>query len=672
MSRVLWLGLLALIITACTSQPPSPPPGNGIISGTVRIASQNTLSASDLTAPFVEGEIIVQFKPQVGLQSLNRLSVGGVELQQVRPLGLERTFLYRANLNRSETLALLQQLQGQSDVAYAHPNYLLFAQAIPNDPEYSKQRWHYEAIRLPEAWDIEKGTSSPVTVAVIDGGVPTDHPDFAGKLLSGYDFYSDAATSGDGDGRDPNPEDTAPNTDYHGSHVTGTVAAATNNNLGVAGVSWGARVVPIRALSGGSGTLADVADALHWAAGLRVNGVPDNSNPAKVINMSLGAPVACTSAPALQQAINEASAAGAVIVVAAGNSNADASTFTPAGCSGVITVGATDRSGNRAFYSNYGTRIDVMAPGGDTRNNPSNGVLSTINSNNYGFKQGTSMAAPHVAGVLALMKSRKPSLTPGEALTILKQTARPLSDAQCNRSSGNDCGAGLIDAKAALDRLSAPPAPALSLTAAPASLSLNPGGNATINIGVNRSNFSGPVTLTLSGQPSGVTGSFSPNPTEANSALSLSVGSGVGPGSYTLVIGGSGGEASAETRIILTVTEPQAPPPPTASLEGTLLTLFGVSGDTILCAEEITITQNVLSSPFNFSNLPADRQYKLQGWKDVNGNGNTDAGDLFAWYTESGNVALLNVGRSGLQLRLEPYVSPQPLLRPAQIFPPCR
>jgi|GEM_PF-5324294 len=234
MSRVLWLGLLALIIIACTSQP-STPPGNGVISGTVRIALQNTLSASDLTAPFVEGEIIVQFKPQVGLQSLNRLSVGGVELQQVRPLSLERTFLYRANLNRSDTLALLQQLQEQRNVEYAHPNYLLFAQAIPNDPQYSNQRWHYEAIRLPEAWDIENGTSSPVIVAVIDGGVPTGHPDFAGKLLPGYDFYSDAATSGDGDGRDPNPEDTAPGTDYHGSHVTGTVAAATNNNLGVPG-----------------------------------------------------------------------------------------------------------------------------------------------------------------------------------------------------------------------------------------------------------------------------------------------------------------------------------------------------------------------------------------------------------------------------------------------------
>ena len=224
---LVYLRLLSLPVRA------NPPPHPATGSSAERFASPHKTPCPPVTSPCLE--IIVQFKPQVSLQSLNRLSVGVVELEQVRPLSLERTFLYRANLNREDTLALLHQLQEQSDVAYAHPNYLLFAQAIPNDPEYSNQRWHYEAIRLPEAWDIEKGTSSPVTVAVIDGGVPTGHPDFAGKLLPGYDFYSDAATSGDGDGRDPNPEDTAPGTDYHGSHVTGTVAAATNNNLGVPG-----------------------------------------------------------------------------------------------------------------------------------------------------------------------------------------------------------------------------------------------------------------------------------------------------------------------------------------------------------------------------------------------------------------------------------------------------
>jgi len=650
-------------VSITVSAPPQPSPGS--ISGTVRIAA----TAETQTARFVPGEIIVRFKPSVILQSVETLSVGGVSLQRLRSLSLENTHLYRATLDSTGTLAAVAALKARSNVVYAEPNFILEPLLTPNDPRYPEQ-WHYGAIRLPEAWDIETGSNS-VRVAVIDSGIFSAHTDLASKLLSGYDFVSDASIAGDADGRDPNPEDTGSGSDFHGTHVTGTVGAASNNATGVAGVSWGARLVPVRALSSEGGTLADVADALRWAAGLGVAGVPANTNAAEIINLSLGGQVTCAPASTMQQAINDVLAAGKIIVVAAGNSNAEASTFTPAGCSGVITVGATDRSGNRAFYSNYGPRIDVMAPGGDTRNNPSNGVLSTINNNNYGFKQGTSMAAPHVAGVLALMKSRKPDLTPGEALTILKETARPLSASQCNRPSGSDCGAGLIDAKAALDRLAAPPAPALSLTAAPASLSLNPGGNATINIGVNRSNFSGPVTQTLVGQPSGIAGSFNPNPTSANGALSLSVSSGVSPGSYTLVISGNGGGASAETRILLNVTQPQTPPPPTASLNGTLLTLFGVSGGTILCAEEITITQNILSSPFNFPNLPANRQYRLQGWKDVNGNNQTDAGDLFAWYTEGGQVALLSVGRSNLQLVLEPYVAPQPAPLPAQLFPRC-
>jgi len=664
MSRVLCLGLLALIIIACTSQPSTPPPGNGVISGTVRIALQNTLSASDLTAPFVEGEIIVQFKPQVGLQSLNRLSVGGVELQQVRPLGLERTFLYRANLHRSNTLALLQQLQEQSNVAYAHPNYLLFAQAtIPNDPQYSNQRWHYEAIRLPEAWDIEKGTSSPVTVAVIDGGVPTGHPDFAGKLLPGYDFYSDAATSGDGDGRDPNPEDTAPDTDYHGSHVTGTVAAATNNNLGVAGVSWGAQVVPIRALSGGSGTLADVADALRWAAGLSVNGVPANSNPAKVINMSLGGPMACTSAPALQQAINEASAAGAIIVVAAGNSNADASTFSPAGCSGVVTVGATNASGSRAWYSNYGTRIDVMAPGGEA----GQPVFSTLASGAYGGKAGTSMAAPHVAGVLALMKSKNPNLTAAEAVNILKETASPLDAAACNRPSGSECGAGLVDARAALDRLNAPPPRSLALSASPNALSLNTGTQASVTITLYRRNFTEPVSLSVSGQPSGTSPSFSPNPA-AGSSTTLTIPAGSTPGSYSLLVRGSadvGGQTiEAETRIALTVQPPPPPPPPSQNIQGTRIYFDAVLRESPTLSlrpdfNPLVISQSGTQAPYIRTGLSTTGLvgYRISAWKDVNGNGQQDVGDLFGWYRVDGRIANVMPDASSIDIVLEPILS---------------
>lgn len=653
-------------VSVTVLEPPAPPPpGNGTISGTVRISLQTALPPTDLSAPFVEGELIVQFRPQVSLQSLDRLSAAGVELEQVRPLGLERTFLYRAGLNRAETLAALAELQRRSDVAYAHPNYLLFAQATPNDPQYNNQRWHYEAIGLPQAWDLETGSSNPVTVAVIDGGVVAGHPDLAGKLLPGYDFYSDAASSGDGDGRDSNPEDTAPGSDYHGNHVTGTVAAATNNGLGVAGVAWGARLVPVRALSAGSGTLADVADALRWAAGLSVAGVPANANPAKVINMSLGGPVACTNAPALQQAINEASNAGALIVVAAGNSNVEASTFSPAGCSGVVTVGATNAAGNRASYSNYGSRIDLMAPGGEP-DGPQ--VVSTLASGQYGGKAGTSMAAPHVAGVLALMKSKKPTLTAAEAISLLKETAKPLSATQCNRPSGSECGAGLLDARAALERLNTPPPRSLVLSASPNALSLNTGQSAQVTLDIARTNFTEAVALSVTGQPAGTTPSFNPPSPVAGNSTTLTIPAGNTPGAYTLVVRGSasvsGQTVEAETRITLSVQQPPTTPPPVQNIQGTRIYFDAVLRETPTLSllpdfNPTTITQTGIQAPYTRTGLSTSGLvgYRISAWKDVNNNDIQDEGDLFGWYRTNGNIAYVMPDASNINIVLEPVFS---------------
>ncbi|AWR85994.1 peptidase S8 and S53 subtilisin kexin sedolisin [Meiothermus taiwanensis WR-220] len=636
-----------------------------MISGSVRIALQTALPSADPVAPFVEGELIVQFKPQVSLQSLGRLSAAGVELQQVRLLGLERTFLYRASLNRTDTLAVLAELQRRNDVAFAHPNYLLFSQATPNDPQYNNQRWHYEAIGLPQAWDIETGSSNPVTVAVIDGGVVAGHPDLAGKLLPGYDFYSNAADSGDGDGRDNNPEDTAPGSDYHGNHVTGTVAAATNNGLGVAGVSWGARLLPVRALSAGSGTLADVADALRWAAGLSVAGVPDNQNPAQVINMSLGGPVPCSHAPALQQAINVANSRGAIIVVAAGNSNVEASTFSPAGCSGVVTVGATNAEGNRASYSNYGSRIDLMAPGGEPGGLQ---VVSTLASGQYGGKAGTSMAAPHVAGVLALMKSKKPSLTAAEAISLLKETARRLSAAQCNRPSAGDCGAGLVDARAALQRLNTPPPRSLVLSASPNALSLNTGQSAQVTLSIARTNFTEAVALSVTGQPAGTTPSFNPPSPVTKDSTTLTIQAGNNPGTYTLVVRGSasaGGQTiEAETRITLTVQQPPTTPPPAQNIQNTRIYFDAVLRETptlslLLDFNPTTITQTGTQAPYTRANLSTTGLvgYRISAWKDVNNNGTQDEGDLFGWYRVGGQIATVMPDASNINIVLEPILS---------------
>lgn len=419
---------------------------------------------------FVPGELIVRFRPGAKLRQGAVLMANGVRLGLVRDLALENTQLVRAVVrDKQATLELLKSLKGRSDVLYAQLNYIRRAFKTPNDALYPYQ-WHYPAMNLPQAWDLETGNSNPVTVAVIDTGILSGHPDFTGKLLPGYDFISDPDIANDGDGRDNDPEDPGDEPggqgSYHGSHVAGTVAATTNEGEGVAGVSWGAKILPVRVLGVGGGTDADILDAILWSAGLSVSGVPANPNPAQVINMSLGGTAKCSDFPLWQDAISKASAKGSIIVVAAGNENMDASNFIPASCTGVITVGATETRGYRAPYSNYGSRIDVMAPGGDTsvdRNGDgyADGVLSPIRKDSDGsyiwaFYQGTSMASPHVAGLVALMKSKKPSLTFSEALSVLKQTARPLSATACQRSSASDCGAGLVDAAAALQALSGP------------------------------------------------------------------------------------------------------------------------------------------------------------------------------------------------------------------------
>jgi serine protease len=227
--------------------------------------------------------------------------------------------------------------------------------------------------------------------------------------------------------------------------VAGTIAAKTNNGLGVAGVAYNARVVPVRVLGKCGGYTSDIADAIIWASGGTVSGVPANANVAKVINMSLGGGGACGTTT--QNAINSARSRGTVVVVAAGNENQNASNSNPANCAGVVTVAATNRNGARAPYSNYGAVVDVAAPGGDA-----NGyILSTLNAgtqapgaDNYANYQGTSMATPHVAGVAALMLARNSALTPDEIEAKLKSTARPFP------GTCSQCGAGIVDAGAAV------------------------------------------------------------------------------------------------------------------------------------------------------------------------------------------------------------------------------
>ncbi len=391
-----------------------------------------------------------------------------VQLEYRRPLAIGADVV-RVGAGRAMSEEELEQLAAevaaQPDVEYAEVDRLLKPLATPNDSMYNQQ-WHYfestGGIRLPTAWDTTNG--SGVRVAVIDTGY-RPHADLAANIVGGYDFISDTFVANDGGGRDSDARDPGDwmnagqcgggyppsfaSSSWHGTHVAGTVAAVTNNSTGVAGVAYGAKVVPIRVLGKCGGLTSDIADAIVWAAGGSVSGVPSNPYPARVINMSLGGGGSCSST--MQSAINSARSNNAVVVVAAGNEATNAANSMPANCSGVIAVAATNRSGGRAYYSNYGNVVDLAAPGGDVRVSGSNGILSTLNtgtttpgSDTYAFYQGTSMAAPHVAGVAALVLSVNSALTPDGVESLLKSTARPFP------ASCSGCGVGIVDAAAAV------------------------------------------------------------------------------------------------------------------------------------------------------------------------------------------------------------------------------
>lgn len=368
------------------------------------------------------------------------------------------------------TAGLLSALQSLGVVEYAEPDTQMYALSIPNDPNYSQQ-WHYfestGGLNLPGAWDLSTGTGA--VVAVLDTG-KTSHPDLDAHWLAGYDFISSSTAARDGNGRDANPQDqgdwyaagecgqaTGANSSWHGTHTAGTVAAIGNNSVGVVGVAYNAKVLPVRVLGKCGGTTSDIADAIVWASGGSVAGVPANPTPAKVINLSLGGSGSCSQT--YRRAISSANGRGTTVVVSAGNSNANASGFQPANCAGVVTVAALDRDGNRAFYSNFGATVEISAPGGEvrletdppgTRSTPQNGVLSTLNDGTttpgnpiYFTYMGTSMAAPHVAGLVALMLSKHPGLTPTQVLAALQAHARPIPG-----TCTGGCGAGLADAAA--------------------------------------------------------------------------------------------------------------------------------------------------------------------------------------------------------------------------------
>jgi len=390
-----------------------------------------------------------------GIQHVRLMSGNAQVIEVVGIAGLESA---RA-LEAIETIA--RRIEADPAVEYAEPDAIMQIQQPVNDPQFGQQ-WHYTmpgtGINLVDGWSVSTGNG--VITAVIDTGY-RPHVDLAANLLlPGFDFIGDITVANDGNGRDSDASDpgdwcppSRPSSSWHGTHVAGTVAAVTNNAIGVAGVARSAKIVPVRVLGKCGGYLSDIVDGMRWAAGLSVPGVTANANPAQVLNLSLGGGGSCGSS--YQNAINDIVAAGSTIVVAAGNSNSDASGFRPANCNGVITVASTNQAGARAFYSNFGSVVEIAAPGGETHQVTSRGVLSTLNSgtttpgtDSYAFYQGTSMAAPHVAGVAALLYQLKSGITPSQVLAYLQNTAQPFPGVtnplyQCSTAN---CGAGIVDA----------------------------------------------------------------------------------------------------------------------------------------------------------------------------------------------------------------------------------
>lgn len=309
-----------------------------------------------------------------------------------------------------------------------------------------------------------------IVVAVVDTGVLSTHSDM-GTVLPGFDFVSDTATANDGDGRDPDPTDpgdwvtqddidsgtlaegcSTTNSTWHGTTVAGMLSANTGNALGIASAAPPVKILPVRVMGRCGGTVVDLIDGIRWAAGLAVQGVDANPHPALVINLSLGYTASCSDA--MQDTLDEVRQAGAVVVTAIGNGGHLLSEhpYSPASCDGVITVAASDRSGNYAYYNNHGHAVDILAPGGT----PGAGLMTlddggsqnALHDDSYYPRYGSSIATPLVSATAALMVASNPLLLPRHIEELMLNNTREVGDTTlCPEDS---CGAGLLDARLAV------------------------------------------------------------------------------------------------------------------------------------------------------------------------------------------------------------------------------
>lgn len=357
---------------------------------------------------FAPNQVLLKFNDNLSPEERNRLTrrANAKILSEISSIGV--IILSVPDGEIENTIANLRQLEG---VVYVEPNYYVSGTEIfPNDPGWGNQ-YNMNAIRAPAGWELNTGAVW-VTIAIVDTGVDLLHPDLFVRILPGYDFVNS-----DSDPQDDNG---------HGTHVAAIAAASTNNGEGVAGVNWGANILPIKVLnSSATGTYANVSAGIVWAT----------DHGAQVINLSLGGP---SPSFVLNDAVNYAYQRGVILVASTGNAGAPAVLY-PAAYDPVIAVGATDSGNNWAGFSNYGPELDVVAPGVD--------IYSAFPGGGYGYRSGTSMAAPHVSGLAALLWGI-PGNGPARIRTLIESSALDLG------ASGWDeyFGSGLIQMDAAILR----------------------------------------------------------------------------------------------------------------------------------------------------------------------------------------------------------------------------
>lgn len=490
------LGPIGGIASAAPRVEPVPPEGgNGSLQRTDADAG-----SIDPKYDVVFGMIVRTSSPRVSVSSLSASAESaGADIAVVRPLTKDiRVLTFDAPMTFAEAAPIEAALESRPDVLGVEPDRIVYVAdtVIPNDTLFGDQWDMWDgggsgdfSVRGPQIWGTTTGSPS-VVVGVIDTG-STTHPDLAGTTVPGFDFISNANSARDGNQWDSNPADegtwcTSParNSNWHGTHVAGTINAIQNNNMGVTGLAPGVKVQHLRALGAcGSGSGADILAAVIWGSGGDLgewfSSFPgqnpgSNPTPAHVLNLSLGGEDTC-DAEVSQVIFDQARARGTTVVVAAGNDAVPVERFWPANCQRVVTVTATNRAGGLANYSNFGTsagQVALSAPGGQGPVNGSGTIWSTMNSGTttpgsatYSGYQGTSMAAPHVAAAAALLYSMG-TTSPSSVEAALKAAVRPFANGGgCTTIA---CGAGILDAsKLAGDTPTGVPGPPRNVTATP-------------------------------------------------------------------------------------------------------------------------------------------------------------------------------------------------------------